>query len=78
MSTPGDVRNNMAPEYPLLEVVNEGGILVIKPVNFKMRDDLAEKLMEKLAANISLRECKDCGHPFIKNSNTHVICWRCK
>mgnify|MGYP000277109386 CR=1 FL=1 len=46
--------------------------------NFIIDEALTYKIIENIKKNVWLKLCKNCEKPFIRNSSTHKICWRCK
>lgn len=67
------------PRYKL-DFEDNGSFIMIQGGNFVLEPDLSEKLIENMKKNIGifLSKCKNCEKPFIRNSSTHVICWRCR
>ena len=61
-----------------LAIENEGSFIMLQGELFAMEQDLADQIVENIQKNILLIACKNCEKPFIRNSPTHMICWRCK
>ena len=73
------MRDSIPDRYEL-SIEDEGSFVLIQGMNFAIDKELCTKIVENIKRNIGqfLAKCKNCEKPFIRNSPTHEICWRCK